>query len=191
MTTVRAEGLPTQGFELYDGFPRNTQARKRKGPFGSEDVTLLREPRFKREEAAVEKPAIMKLLRARLVLHSPKYDACVISARYASSPTECYRVLLSGDNSSYCLNKQGYHKSQHVYMCVDLAPDKRTYVSYMRCWCRCDGGNGRVTGIPCSKFKSPWKSLSVEEALVLFPGVKGLVSAHPKVKAAQKEGRLP
>jgi len=100
-------------------------------------------------------------VQSLLARHSTYYERARPSVRFDGT---VYRVVLSGDGATFCLNKGTTHNSQRVYM--EIVSVNGAYVSRMRCWCKCVAV--RFGGQPCSKFKSAPIDLSDAERSRLF-----------------------
>jgi hypothetical protein len=168
-TTVRAPDTArlTEGYARYAGCPvvvpqRRGTKRKSALPPG---VGAL-EPRY-RKGAEVTDPRALSILRRHLVLHSPVYANSRMTV-HRSEKGDSYRVALSGEGATHCLNLGADHRSQHVYMVVRRGV-KDTPMSYMKCWCRHDTAERRLSGAPCKDFESPMRVLEKEEVYRLFP----------------------
>lgn len=190
-TTVRRNvGVDvTPGYTPYVGCPlapsifassssSSTSSRKRKAV--DDDVKRLG-ARFV-HNPEIDDASVVQVVRSLLLRHSEHYERSRPSIRFDG---QAYRVTLSGDGATFCLNKQAPHNSQRVYMEIVRAG---ACISRMRCWCRCPVVRS-FGAQPCSKFKSAAIELSHSEMTKLFV-VDVSPSAHAKQQLEAQESRV-
>ena len=124
------------------------------------------------------------MLRELLMRHSANYEFSTMRVRCDG---KLFKVALSGDGSTFCLNKQEEHNSQHVYMEVRPGRISTTYESVMKCWCGCavvrPGGK-----VHCKNFVSKGIPLSADQASTLFASNSNTqLSAREKYLALHKK----
>ena len=106
---------------------------------------------------------------AKLSVQSAKYD----------EKNRAYYVTVRGDGENYCFNKGANHRSNRIWFHVS---EKGICC---RCFCRCNTGEGRKTGKPCSDFSSFTKTIANKDLLVLFPARKGKGTAFDSLSLVQ------
>ena len=137
-TTVRRHSSVelTLGYTPYVGCPlapsalalaSSSSSRKRK-PANDDDTKRLGARFLVNSE--IDNPHVVQVVRSLLVRHSSHYDRSRPSIRFDG---QSYRVTLSGDGATYCLNKQAPHNSMRVYM--EIVRSGASCISRMRCWC--------------------------------------------------------
>jgi hypothetical protein len=152
---------PTSGYKVYDGCPPVPMLSSKKRKINS-DITRL-ERRFKQGEIV---ETGRNEIKAILASHGKVYAESTIDKVVVKEKE--MRVTLTGDNSTYCFNKQGYHKSNRVYMVIQKDTKQDAYYSWMRCFCPCKVKRpGRMMN--CSDYKSESFKLTFDQAKVLFP----------------------
>lgn len=166
-TTVRAkEGtVVTPGYRVYTGCPHvDAKMNGRKRSAGAANLAEKSvEPRFRRQPDITD-PNIHRIAREHLVKHSPNYANARMIIR---TDGKIYKVLLTGEGSNWCGNKNADHNRQHVYMEI-VGGKSNGYVSQMRCWCKCPTTEKRVGGRPCKDYVSPKRDLTKDEASHFF-----------------------
>lgn len=99
-----------------------------------------------------------------------------------------YRVNVRGPGATYCQNMAanlGYHRSMSIYFVITPSGISQ------RCYCKCPGGNQRVTGLSCSKFKSTVVPLTESLKCLLFPdSFKGFSNDMDLFKGATQFAKL-
>ena len=162
-TSVRCphDAEVTDGFATYRGCPevRKPGSRKRKG-----DTQMSRAMTSVdgRQGDVMTDPRSLEVIRAILVKFSPLYEVPQVFARRMGN---IITVNLQGDNSTYCINKRDYHRSNRVYMVIRPGKSNDHLKAVMKCYCRCaqprpgplcrlDGGTvGQLK--TCGKFEHP------------------------------------
>lgn len=151
-TSVRAPKTAeeTPGYQRYVGAP--VVSRKRKA--------AAVEAKYRRRPEVTD-PAVMRILQKQVARHSPLYANARLRV-FTDGVT--YKVSLSGEGGTYCLNKEGDHTSQNVWM--EVCKHRGEHASRMRCYCRCPVQ--RVSGLACKDFASRPKLLDLNDAARLF-----------------------
>lgn len=150
----------TPGYAVYEGCPKDQSSSAR----GTK--RKARDNNCSRFGVEVGDPRKMAIFRAILVRHSVAYKDARAWPRY-NEKTSTYYVPLTGEGATYCLNKQGEHNSNRVYMTVRRDRGAKTAESFMKCFCPCM--TVRVGNSLCKYFQSASKTLSSQDANVLFP----------------------
>lgn len=213
-TTVRSDSQPKDGyFKVYPGCPplpfgpqksssSSTVGGKRKVTSGIN----TQEVGYAKSMKPIVDGDKIECIRNQLVKHCPKYRSSKIMAK-----CDDYRIFasLSGDESTWCNNKQDYHGSSHVYMEIfqgnnSSDNDKRKkqkntmtsgvqmggFVSVMKCFCPKEDlwPNARGTKMPCCRYRSLAIGVEQEDVDRLFParGRKGGAKAHARVQNAPR-----
>lgn len=178
-TSVRCKAgqEPTEGYAVYRGCPPAPAVAARGGRKGKrplQDDSHRIEPRYRKQDAVTD-PRVVGVLRALLLRHSAEYEATRLTVRFDGVG---YKVLLQGDNATYCLNKRDVHNSNRVYMVVQPDRDGRSYSSRMKCFCTC-----RVIRQPnqkmCANYSSTPVALERDDAYVLFAKTATAPGAPP------------
>ena len=151
LTSVRSFHCDTPGFKPYPGAPElpSTDRRRKRSLAG--DVAKL-PATFRRSDATMALTSSrLDVLRQMLRKHYDGYANTYVSE--VRQYKKQLRVLLQGEYSTYCLNKQDFHKSNRVYMII-----KRSSIgteTYMKCFCPCAvARGGGAYKIPCKEFTS-------------------------------------
>lgn len=172
--TVRAPSIAsvTEGYEIYPGCPQLTSSQlynvsgvgggKRKNPLPLASLS-----------GAASKRATER--RFTEVLTSPKVNAIVLKylKRFYEGYADCWtevrrggntvRVALRGDNSKYCINKRGFHRSNNVYM--EFVRSGEHARVFMKCYCPCKTSENRQWG-HCSSMHTRQDHNSIDRAEV-------------------------
>tara|TARA_B110001450_G_scaffold257061_1_gene290814 strand:+ start:17575 stop:18888 length:1314 start_codon:yes stop_codon:yes gene_type:complete len=149
--TVRTRNgtLPTQGYAIYPGCPQltvsqlsaATNGRKRKTPLSSLTGAGKR-PIDRRFTDEITNAKAIEIVRKYLLRYSTMYATCTLKL-FRNGNT--IRVKLAGDNSKFCINKEGHHRSNNVYM--DIVRRGGNADSFMKCYCPCK--TARESGLNC------------------------------------------
>lgn len=173
--TVRNyNGRPvTSGFQIYPGCPPYISSRS--GKRQSLTAQLGSKTKVAKSMETVTDPAIIAICRAKLIEFHTAYDSCRIEVR---KNAHMYIIILSGDESKFCINANRYHRSNNVWMVIKKC--KRNKVD-MKCHSlnpeKCCYGQ-------CSNFESPPVYLEPFEKEVLFPGGSSSVGNRGPSSAA-------
>ena len=166
-TTVRAEhGEETPGFQVYAGCRRIVphQAQGGRGKSGKSDKSDTRIPYKLRAGGEITDANHMAIIKDHLQRHHEHYAECRPTATRSG---ETILVRLVGDNAVYCTNKQGWHKSNRVYMLIKKQKKSALCSSRMKCTCPCPATrSGR--NVACADFASAPIALNAKEVAVLF-----------------------
>lgn len=161
LTSVRCDEAATltEGYARYAGCPVLPSGGKRKADAGLES-------RFKRHPKVTD-PRILEIVRHYLVKFHTHYADSRLEVYFDGNT---YRVKLHGDGASFCLNKNGTHGSNTVYM--DIQRNKfGTFAPTMRCWCR--KPEVRAGGKSCKDFFFTRGAIEQEHVNRLFPNECG------------------
>lgn len=164
--------LPTEGYAIYPGCPQlssthltaASMGRKRKVAISSLNGSAKR-PADRRYTDEITDAKARDIARKYLLLYSDKYATCTLKLFRGGNTI---RVKLYGDDSKYCINKVGYHRSNNVYM--DITRRGLDADAYMKCYCPCKTTEGRGGfRVHCGQL-STWtkKGIDRSEAEVLF-----------------------
>lgn len=158
----------TPGYAVYAGCPPVAASSTKKGKRKADphDNSGKVEARFRRD-SEVTNPQIVQIMRKRLMIHCKEYEQSRMRILYSNNE---YRVILSGDGSTYCTNKADYHNGNHAYMVVKQSKSK-SYVSMMRCFCK--KPTVRISGAPCSNWTGPSSTLEDSDIALLFKSCSG------------------
>lgn len=173
-TTVRVRDEQTavnaDGFVMPSGMTYDTDLDegKRKRKRSTYDIPRAHQSKWN-SLVPVEDPMKLRALTAILHRHSPHYATTAVgAARYDAAKSE-YRTRLVGESPKYCLNKQGPHNSNNVYMIVRPAGNSHSFAAVMKCYCPCTvvrkGG-----GKSCKQYESPPVHLTAAEERYLYGG---------------------
>tara|TARA_B110001452_G_scaffold96058_1_gene79410 strand:+ start:2633 stop:4072 length:1440 start_codon:yes stop_codon:yes gene_type:complete len=145
--TVRKDDgtLPTEGYAIYPGCPQLTstyltaasKGKKRKG-----NMSVLsgagKRPMDRRFTDEITDAKVRDIVRKYLLSYASVYATCTFDVYRGG---DWIRVKLKGDDAKFCINKQGYHNSNNVYM--DFRRRGVNAHVYMKCYCPCKTSVGR------------------------------------------------
>ena len=195
-TTVRSDEKAKDGyFKAYPGCPQLSKSVTSAASGGKRKATgALDAPQVKDKDAKKMKPITdskqLDVIRRHLVKHCSKYKDSKITAK---GDDDRVFASLSGDESTFCLNKNDYHGSSHVYMQISRGNQNKAFNSVMRCFCpkktEWSTSRGRCH-IKCSDYHSKTESLEAEEVACLFPKTKaGVVASHANYRVSSTPWR--
>lgn len=162
--TLRAptDTTPTKGYAIYPGCPRLLSSqlsdlqtgKKRKLNLASVGPAVKCPP-YRRFTTEITDTNMRDVIRQYLVKYHSNYASCYFRAMRDKNNT--IRVILSGDNATYCINKSGFHGMSRVYM--DIVRTGSDANVYLKCHCQSTTTIGRVGfNIQCSQLHTRTRS---------------------------------
>ena len=136
----------TEGYAVYPGCPLLSSLQLSSAHLGKKQklVQVSRAGGRKFNEI-IQNPILESMVRRYLYRYSQKYETCRLEIRRGGGTI---RVNLKGDDSKFCINKNGYHRSNAVYL--EIIKKGSRAVSRMNCYCSCKTTEGRIYGVYCS-----------------------------------------
>ena len=154
----------------------------------NKDLKIGPSKNFLDDGAVIKDERLLDILETQLYTHSKQYQFAKIRARYAGNKIF---VTLSGEGSGFCLNLNGVHKSENVYMVVRMKSNRGDMESVMKCFCKCqilrrdNGGRNQY----CSTFEDTKELARAGWARELFPQLDPF-SDFSRKQAAQQSADL-
>lgn len=184
-TTVRCKSnvVVTPGWNMSIPTEQYTVANKG----GKLTVKSLTQGKTAFRGNVINDPQVLGIIRKMLVTHSEMYQESQILAKFDGKK---YRVDLREKNSTFCLNKNACHSSNHVYMEIFKYKSNFEFMTQMKCYC--PKPIKRTCGVTCKLFGSKPKPLNRDEAEVLFlcqesDYVSSTTSMNPDVQRRLKK----
>jgi hypothetical protein len=181
----------TQGFSCIGDIPR-LKITKLKQPQEDDDFHTLQQKRNYNMEVVRNAGRVPKKRGfARVDRKCREWDVCLeliknfhpmwyknsyISNLYMNLHGTVYICYIDGEGSTSCRNltsKKKSHNSAKVYFQV-------THKGIVqKCTCKCKTTEGREFGMPCSRFKSDIRPLSLPQKICLFPEMFSHKNVNP------------
>lgn len=164
---------PNESWFLYEGAPIapiTSEASRQRLVGGGRD--------FAEDQAALSKmrdkvaiirsdpmyPALETFIRSHTLAH---WSKVFIKNIHTNPSRTFFVVVVDGEGSSYCTNRQASHNSNRIYFHVN-----KTGIS-QKCFCRCDTTEKRINGKCMAYASKPWLITDVVRA-ILWPDGIGL-----------------
>lgn len=155
----------TEGYAIYPGCPLLSSLQLSSAHLGKKQK-LVQAPRVggRKCNEVIQNPNVETIVRRYLYRYSQMYETCRVEIKRGGGTI---RANLKGDDSKFCINKNGHHRSNAVYM--EIVKKGSRAVSIMKCYCSCKTTEGRTFGVHCSNLGTRTeKSIDQKDVEELF-----------------------